>query len=357
MYFDFFLDGEKNFRKKQLSHALFREFAESWDEMTVFPQEMRKKLAENDFCLLRKKRHFEREETEKILFETHDGKKIETVLMKHSGRNTLCVSCQVGCAANCAFCATGALGFSRNLSAREIVEQFLIFSQILKSRFLKKNPSEKWSLEKSPPEFRIRNVVFMGMGEPLNNWTNVAEAVEIFSDENFLNLGARHITISTVGIAKNIPKLLALKKIPNLAVSLHAATDDLRSEIVPTNHGFPLEELFRYLDQFVEKTGRRVFYEWTILRGVNDTKEQMDALGKLLRGRLAHVNFIPVNPGPSRVIYERPSNDQVRQMQNYLLEKYGVVSTIRALYGDDMAGACGQLAGKEESPKIPTPQE
>jgi len=348
MYFEQFLDGEKAFRHKQLSHALFRELVNSWEEITVFPKNLREKLSENAFSVLTIKRHFVNEESEKILFETTDGKKIETVLMKHSGRNTICVSCQVGCAANCAFCATGALGFSRHLTAREIVEQFLIFARILKTRFLEKNPGEKWSFEHNLPEFRIRNVVFMGMGEPLNNWENVAEAVSLFSDESFLNLGARHITISTVGIAKNIPKLLALKKIPNLAVSLHAATDELRSEIIPTNRGFPIAELFKYLDIFVEKTGRRIFYEWTVLRGVNDTTEQMDALGKLLRGRTAHVNFIPVNPGPSRILYERPSMDRVRQMQAYLLEHYGVVSTIRALYGDDFSGACGQLAAQEE---------
>ena len=347
MYFEHFLEEEKSYRHKQLAHALFRELVSSWDEITVFPKELREKLAGQEFQTLTIRKHFLGEESEKILFQTEDGKRIETVLMKHAGRNTLCVSCQVGCAANCAFCATGALGFSRNLTAREIVEQFLIFARMLKMRFLEKNPNEKWSLKTCPPEFRIRNVVFMGMGEPLNNWKNVSESLEIFSDEIFLNLGARHVTISTVGIAKNIPHLLELKKIPNLAVSLHAATDDLRSEIIPTNRGFPISELFKYLDLFVEKTGRRIFYEWTVLKGVNDTKEQMDALGKLLRGRTAHVNFIPVNPGPSRVLYERPSMDQVRHMQNYLLEKYGVVSTIRALYGDDVSGACGQLAAAD----------
>lgn len=348
MYFDDLLSGEKEFRRKQLAHALFKEFVSDWDEITVFPKELRGKLHTEKFCILHKKKDFLGEATEKVLFETHDGKRIETVLMKHAGRNTLCISCQVGCAANCAFCATGALGFSRNLSAREIVEQFLVFARILKQRFLEKFPKEKWSLEKCPPEFRIRNIVFMGMGEPLNNWKNVAEALEIFASEQYLNLGARHITVSTVGIARNIPKLLALPKLPNLAVSLHAATDELRSEIIPTNRGFPLKELFTYLDQFVEKTGRRIFYEWTVLRGINDTFEQMDALGKLLIGRSAHVNFIPVNPGPSRIKYHKPSMDRIRQMQKYLLEKYGVVSTVRALYGNDVDGACGQLAAAEK---------
>jgi len=348
MFFDEFFVGEKDFRRKQFCHAFFKELVDDFSEITVFPKNLREKLSENDFQILKVKKHFSGKSAEKMLLETPDGKKIETVLMKHGGRNTLCVSCQIGCGANCAFCATGALGLSRSLSAREIVEQFLIFARLLKKRFLEKFPDKKWNLADAPPAFRIRNVVFMGMGEPLHNFENVACAIEIFSDEKYLNLGAKRITVSTVGIAKNIPKLLALKKLPNLAVSLHAATDELRNQIVPTNLGFPLKKLFEYLDQFVEKTGRRIFYEWTVLRGVNDTFEQMDALGKLLRARAAHVNFIPVNPGPSRIKYRRPSIDHIRQMQKYLLETYGVPSTIRALYGDDVDGACGQLAAAEK---------
>lgn len=346
MYCDDFLPDEKNFRKKQLRHALFSELVQSFDDITPFSKDLRQKLNENTpFSTFTVKKHIITDDTEKVLMEFSDGKKAEAVLMKHPGRRTVCVSSQVGCAANCSFCSTGAMGFTRNITDREIVEQVLFFARSLKKRWHEEYPEEKWSITNPDPDYRIRNIVFMGMGEPLHNFENVSSAIEVFAEAEGMNLGMRRITISTVGIAKNIPKLLALPKLPHLAVSLHAATDELRDEIVPTNRGFPLEKLMESLDLFTEKSGRRIFYEWTVLRGVNDTPEQMEALGKLLGGRDAHVNFIPWNPGPSRIKYRKPSIDHIRKMQTFLKDKYGVVSTIRATYGQEFGAACGQLAG------------
>lgn len=348
MFSDSWITGEKDFRKKQLRRALFREFIGSFEEMTVFPKDLRERLSQEiPFSVFQSVKHFSGEETEKILFRLLDGKQAEAVLMKHKGRNTVCVSSQVGCAANCSFCSTGALGFTRHLSDREIVEQVLFFARLLKQRWQAEHPGKKWNLDTTPPEYRVRNIVFMGMGEPLLNFENVKKALEIFESPEGMNLGVRHITLSTVGIAANIPNLLSLERLPNLAVSLHAATDELREQIVPMNKGFPLKKLFAALDEYTNKTGRRIFYEWTVLRGVNDTKEQMEALGELLKNRSAHVNFIPWNPGPSREKYRKPSLDHIRKMQEFLQEHYHIASTIRALYGDDIAGACGQLAARE----------
>lgn len=348
MYFDDWIAGEAKFRKKQLAHALFREFVSNWDEITVFPKELTERLThEVPFDSFTVKSHRVSPDTEKALIEFADGKRAETVLMKHEGRNTVCVSSQVGCAANCSFCSTGKLGFTRHLTTREIVEQALFFARLLKKRWQEKNPGKKWNLDTTEPEFRVRNIVFMGMGEPLLNFDNVAGAIEIFESPETMNLGVRHITVSTVGIAANIPKFLQLPRLPNLAVSLHAATDAVRDQIVPTNQGFPLEKLFAALDDFVAKTGRRVFYEWTVLPGVNDTDEQMRALGELLMKRSAHVNFIPWNPGPSRIAYTKPEIKDIRKMQAFLEENYQITSTIRAIYGQEMGGACGQLAARE----------
>ena len=353
MYCDDFLPDEKEFRKSQLRHALFSEFATSFEEITPFSKDLRKKLHDDvPFSSFEVKNHIITDDTEKILIEFPDGKKAEAVLMKHPGRRTVCVSSQIGCAANCSFCATGAMGFTRNLTEREIVEQVLFFARELKKRWKEDYPGEKWISNQIPPDYRIRNIVFMGMGEPLHNFENVSQAIKVFAEQKGMNLGMRHITVSTVGIAKEIPKLLALPKLPHLAVSLHAATDELRDKIVPTNMGFPLEKLFAALDEFTKKSKRRIFYEWTVLRGINDTEEQMEALGKLLQGRDGHVNFIPWNPGPSRIKYRKPSIDHIRKMQNLLKEKYGVISTIRATYGQEFGAACGQLAaGKTEETK------
>lgn len=347
MYCDTWLEGKSNFRKKQLRHALFKEFVSSFDEITVFSKELREKLKEEQhFEIYTILSHRKSADTEKVLLKMKDEKKVEAVLMKHKGRNTVCVSSQVGCAADCSFCSTGKLGFTRHLSDREIIEQALCFARILKKRWHEKHPGEKFNIATVEPEYRIRNIVFMGMGEPLLNFSHVAKAIEAFESPEAMNLGVRHITVSTVGIAVNVPKFLELPRLPNLAVSLHAATNEVRDQIVPTNKGFNLEKLFAALDEFTRKTGRRVFYEWTVLPGVNDTKEQMDALGRLLEHRNAHVNFIPWNPGPSRIKYTKPNTPDIRTMQQYLEKNYGITSTIRAIYGQEMGGACGQLAGR-----------
>ena len=346
MYFHSFLPDQLKFRLKQLQHALFTEFVDDWEEITVFSKDLREQLKAEPIWSFAVTMHKQDVSAEKMLFKMKDGNRAETVLIKHEGRNTVCVSSQVGCAANCSFCATGALGFRKHLTEREIVEQVRWWSVLLKKRWMEDHPGQKWHLATTPPQYRVRNVVYMGMGEPLLNWEGVSTSVATLESSEGYNLGLRHITVSTVGIATNIPRFLDLERMPNLAVSLHAATDELRNKLVPTNRGFPLEKLMAALDEFVKKTGRRVFYEWAVLRGVNDTKEQMETVVELLKDRQAHMNFIPWNPGPSRVRYERPSIDHVRKMQQYLVDN-GVPCTIRMTHGDEVGGACGQLAYKE----------
>lgn len=262
--------------------------------------------------------------TRKFLLRLADGQTIETVLMAFDGRYTACVSTQAGCAMGCVFCATGQMGFARHLSPGEIVAQVLHVEQILRGR-----------------DQSLRNIVLMGMGEPLHNYDATMTAVDILTHDKGLAIGPRYITLSTVGLVPGIRRMADEGVSIHLAVSLHAATDAERAALVPVNRRWPLAELINACRYYIEKRGRRIFFEWALIAGENDTPEQAHALGQLLQGLDAHVNVIPLNPTEG---YDgRPSeHTAVRHFQSILAE-YGLPSTVRQRRGIDIAAGCGQL--------------
>lgn len=348
--------GVKKFRIDQVNHAIFRELVENFDDITVLPKEVREKLNEQEkISILTKVKHLKTDNTEKILLKTEDGKFIETVLMRHKGRKTACISSQIGCPAGCVFCATGKMGITRNLSAREIYEQVLYWNRVLKQEWIEENAllpegeQKKWNPKNPPHEARVRNIVFMGMGEPMFNYDNVIEAIKFLNDDKKFAIGVRHITVSTVGIVPGIEKLMSENLTVNLAFSLHAATNELRDELVPMNKTYNLDQLMKVLDRYTKKNNRRIFYEYVVLKGKNDHLQHAHDLGKLLQHRLAHINFIPYNVNPEcGDDLKVPEEEQIKKMQNILLTQYDIPSTVRMTMGDEMAAACGQLANKED---------
>jgi 23S rRNA (adenine2503-C2)-methyltransferase len=275
-------------------------------------------------------------ETIKWLWSLHDGATIETVLMHYRDRSTVCVSTQAGCAMACSFCSTGQAGFDRQLSTGEIIEQFI-------------------RAQRASPDRRLSNVVFMGMGEPMANLDRTWLAVERL--HGTLGLSARHLTISTVGLLPGI-RALSAKPIPvNLAVSLHAATDDLRDELVPINRRYPLADLIAECEHYFGATGRRVTLEWALIAGVNDTMAQADRLAAIARQLRAHINLIPLNPTPGYPV-TGSSPRAVSQFRQRLTE-LGANATVRANRGTDIDAACGQLraasaaAEADAAPAIP----
>ncbi len=269
-------------------------------------------------------------ETIKTLYRTADGELLETVLMLYPDRATVCVSCQVGCAVGCAFCATGLMGLSRNLSAGEMVAQVVGATREARQRGR-----------------ALTNVVMMGMGEPLQNYAETMRFIRIIHDPDGLDLGARRITVSTSGI---VPKIEALADDPlqvNLAVSLHAPNDEQRSQLVPINRRYPVAVLMEAIDRYIAKTGRRVSFEYALMRGINDSDETARELAALLRGRLCHVNLIPLNP-VDVLPYERPDPAGIERFAA-TLRAAGIPTTVRYSRGLDIDAACGQLRAKEET--------
>jgi 23S rRNA (adenine2503-C2)-methyltransferase len=267
--------------------------------------------------------------TEKYLLALPDGEKIECVVMRYDGRITACISSQVGCAMGCVFCATGQMGFRRNLSSGEIIAQILFLMRRLEME-----------------GERLRNVVFMGMGEPLHNYEATIDAIKIMTDDRGLAIGARYVTVSTVGLPHGIRRLVEEELPVNLAVSLHAVTDHERRDLVPVSDRWTLDELLESCRLYVEKRNRRVFFEWALIAGVNDSASQADALGRLLVGIDSHVNLIPVNP--TYGFDKLPSGTEtVKQFQRQLAQ-HGIPSTIRQRRGIDIQAGCGQLRSREE---------
>lgn len=324
--------GEKKYRIVQIEKAIYQEFVENFDEITTLSKDLREQLkAEFPFNSLKIKLHkiSSNQQTEKVIFQTHDNLEIEAVLMRHlTGRITLCVSSQIGCPNKCVFCATGKLGLKRDLETKEIIEQYLYFARKLKKENLK-----------------INNIVFMGMGEPFLNYENVLHAVQILNNPHKIGLGFRHITISTCGIIPGIKRFMDEGIQVNLAISLHAPNDELRTHLMPINKAYPLEELMQILDIYVKKTHRRIFYEYIMLENQNDSEKEAKQLAHLLKGRLAHVNLIPYNPIDTSDPLKKTPKSKIRQFQD-ILSMYGVVSTVRASLGDDIDAACGQLIAK-----------
>ena len=263
--------------------------------------------------------------TTKTLFTTLDGLGIEAVLMRYTKRNTVCISTQAGCAMGCTFCATGQMGFKRNLSIGEIVEQVLHYSSLLKREGKK-----------------VTNIVLMGMGEPFHNYDASLGAIDRLNDHVGFNLGARRFTISTVGIIPAIRRFTAEKRQVNLAISLHATEDKLRTSMIPVNSKYPIGELMNACRQYVDETGRRITIEWALIQGVNDSTAQAKKLADLLDGLLCHVNVIPLNPTPD-FSGEQSTHESVEQFRA-ALESRGVACTVRIRRGIEIHAGCGQLA-------------
>lgn len=317
--------GHPAMRARQIRRWIVAGRATSFDQMTDLPRELRSELAAAFTPLATSVvRHLRSSDgTEKLLLRLDDGQVIECVLMREEDRRTVCVSTQVGCGMGCVFCASGLNGLIRNLRTDEILEQLLHARNLL------------------PAAERLSHVVVMGMGEPLANLDNLLEALEVACSPECLGLSARHVTISTVGLPKRMRQLADLDKRYHLAVSLHAPSDALRNQIVPTNDKVGLAEIVEAADYFQERTGRQVTYEYVLLRGVNDAPSQARELGRLLRGRQAHVNVIPFNDVVG-LPYGRPSSQALTDFLA-LLRQEGVHVTARKRRGADIDAACGQL--------------
>jgi 23S rRNA (adenine2503-C2)-methyltransferase len=317
--------GQPRFRAKQVWSWLYDKRVSSFDDMANLPKDLRERLKVETRLgsLALADEQVSIDGTVKRLYRLPDNQLIESVLMEYDDeRRTACISSQAGCAMGCVFCATGQMGFARHLSADEIFEQALFFARDLEAR-----------------GERLSNIVMMGMGEPFHNYEAVIEAVRrIMSD---LGIGARHITVSTVGLVPMIRRFADEGLQVKLAISLHAATDEERSALLPVNRRYPLNELIGACEYYVEKTGRRISFEWALIAGQNDTQEQAHQLGRLLNGLHCHVNLIPLNPTTG---YEgEPSDPDASARFIATLATYGVPATIRVRRGIDIAAGCGQL--------------
>ncbi len=339
--------GEPAYRAEQVWQALYRRFANSPDELTTLPKGLRQRLSEKFLFQPMEEAAVQISSdmyTRKYLFRLPDGNTIETVLMFYERRRSVCVSTQVGCAMGCPFCATGMGGLRRNLSAGEIVAQALYMARWLGS------PDDGSAPVKKPTT--LTHIVLMGMGEPMANYNNVWKALRILTDKRGFGLGARRITLSTVGIVPGIRKMAKEPLQVNLAVSLHAPTDRLRNKLVPINRRYPLSELMDAVREYIRLTNRRVTFEYALMRGINDDLAQADLLANLLSGMLAHVNLIPLNPVPGSPF--QPSNPDRARAFLERLQKRGISATMRLRRGIDIEAGCGQLrrrviAGMESS--------
>ncbi len=325
--------NEPRYRADQLLQALYHEFPKNISSLNQLPAEMRTKLSSTGYVVGSANEVHrvvsEDGETTKLLLKLDDGTLIETVLMQYRKegrrhpRSTVCVSTQVGCAMGCKFCATGQMGFERNLKAEEIVAQVLHFASILRKQ-----------------GEHITNLVFMGMGEPLANYEETIRAVKLLTNARAFGLGQRHITISTVGIMQGIERLAEECLQIGLAISLHAPNDDLRQKLVPTAGPHSVEDLISATQNYFKKTGRRVSLEYALLDGINDSKETAEELAKLLKGNGVHVNLIPVNPTAGG--FQRPRWKRITEFERILKES-GINCTVRVEKGSEISAACGQL--------------
>ncbi|WP_457636697.1 23S rRNA (adenine(2503)-C(2))-methyltransferase RlmN [Oceanithermus sp.] len=323
------LPGE-GYRKGQIASWLYKKGAREWEEMTDLPRRLREALAQEwrigEFALVQA--FPSTDGSVKYLFTLHDGQRTEAVYLPYKDRKTVCISSQVGCPAGCVFCATGRMGFGRNLTGPEILDQILAVA---------------YHQGLAPRE--IRNVVLMGMGEPLLNYENVVWAVRCMLSKNALAMSPRRVTLSTVGIPRGIRRLAEDDLGVKLALSLHAPDDETRRQIIPTAHSHSIAEIMAAVRAYFERTRRRVTIEYTMLRNVNDRPEQARELARILKGLVAHVNLIPFNPWEGAPV----AGSGKKRIQTFAreLEKAGLPVSIRWSRGVDVGAACGQLALKE----------
>jgi len=324
--------NEPAYRTQQIWQGLFQKFWNNPKEFTTLSLPLRKKIDQNFFFdALNPEKDLQSNDgsTRKILYRLKDNVAIETVLMGYTDRITVCISSQVGCGMGCNFCATGNMGFIRNLSRGEIIEQVI-----------------KTAADLGQSGKKLTNVVFMGMGEPFNNYQPVMEAVRILNDSRGFGMGTRRFTISTVGLIPEIKRFTEENTQINLAISLHAADDELRSSIVPINRKYPIRELMEVCRQYLQKTNRRITFEWALIDGINDTAEQARKLSNLVGGMLAHVNIIRLNPVAH--YGGKPAEEEKALIFQKILTDAGIACTIRLRRGIDIQAGCGQLASESQ---------
>ena len=322
--------GEKKFKASQVYDWLYKKRVASFDDMTNIGKDIREKL-KNDFSMdkikvLTKQKG---DGVSKYLFGLSDNNKIEAVLMYHDYGTSLCVSSQVGCNMSCTFCESGRLKKVRNLEAYEIVEQVLLIEEM--------------------EGVRISHIVMMGIGEPFDNFDNVIRFINIVNNDKGIAIGSRHITVSTCGIVPKIKEFSKLEKQVNLAISLHASNDELRRKLMPIAKAYPLDLLMDTIKEYLANDGRRVTFEYIMLKDVNDTKENALELAKLIKGMNAYVNLIPYNE-TSHIEYKKSSKDTIMAFYD-VLKKNGINVTIRKEFGGTVSAACGQLRSNYEEGK------
>lgn len=318
--------GEKPFRAEQIFKWIFQENVTSFDEMTNISIELREKLKTNytlnNFKILQKQ--VSKDGTIKYLFDVLDGNAIESVLMEYKHGRSICVSTQIGCKMGCKFCASTGIKFVRNLTSGEIIEQILAVEQDTKSN--------------------ISNVVFMGIGEPLDNYDNVINAIRTMNNPKGLNIGARHISVSTSGLVPKIYDLANENIQCTLSISLHATNNEKRSEMMPVNLRYNIEELMKACRDYIKITNKRISFEYALAKDNNDNLEDAKELVRLLKGMICHVNLIPINKIENGK-FTKSTNENIIKFRDYLNSK-GIVATIRRELGSDIDAACGQLRRK-----------
>ena len=323
--------GEKGFRAEQIFKWLYQEKVKSFDEMTNLSLELREKLKNNyiicNYNILKKLESSDG--TKKYLFDILDGNIIESVLMEYHYGKSVCVSSQVGCKMGCKFCASTGIPFVRNLTAGEIVEQILAIEQ---------DTGDK-----------ISNIVFMGIGEPLDNYDNVIKAIRILNNPKGLGIGARHISVSTSGLVPRIYDLAKENIQCTLSVSLHASNNEKRSSMMPVNNRYSVEELIKACKDYIAMTNKRISFEYALAKDNNDNMQDAKELANLLKGMLCHVNLIPINKIENGK-FTKSSNENIIKFRDYLND-HGIVATIRRELGSDIEAACGQLRRKNLNPK------
>lgn len=318
--------GEKPFRAEQIFKWLYQEKVKSFNEMTNLSLELRKKLKENysicNFNILKKQES--KDGTIKYLFDVLDGNAIETVVMSYHHGHSICVSSQIGCKMGCKFCASTGINFIRNLSSGEIIEQLLAVEQ--------------------DTGIKISNIVYMGIGEPLDNYNNVVNSIRIINNPKGLNIGARHISISTSGLVPKIYKLAEENIQCTLSISLHATNNKKRSSMMPVNNTYQIEELIHACKDYIKITNRRISFEYALAKDNNDNLDDAKELVNLLKGMICHINLIPINKIENGN-FDKSSNENIIKFRDYLNE-HGIVATIRRELGADIDAACGQLRRK-----------